>query len=219
MSKAIHRVDQDGYTECGRLVEGTDLLTQPVDGSGDPATCGTCLRQLRDFCRSCDETVICVRVEKYDSWADARTYNGQPGSKYRRWLNCTKCDRTMTTRLPQRPGHHAYRLSEKRRLQDARDYRDAVGRNHRERAEQLRLQQEAERAEHQHPVFGCAVCGEPNPMPGMRLRVEWHKSPFPFLEWIWCPDHAELGRETDRTLLATFRNAAADIRAGLLARI
>jgi len=218
-AKTIHRADQDGYTECGRLIEGSGLETQPHDGSGPMVNCGTCLRQIKEYCRDCKTDVVCIRVEEYDRWADGRRYNGQANGQYKQWLRCPACNRKMVSRRPHLRGHHEYRLSEKRRLQKAREYRDAVARNHQERRDRERAQQEAERAEHGVLVRGCAACGEPHPNPGRVLPREWHSSPFHFLEWIWCPDHAAIGRAMDRTLTASFRRVAADIRAGVLERI
>ena len=216
-TKTIHRADHDGYTECGRLIEGSGLRTQPPDGSGDQVTCGTCLRQLREYCRSCEADVVCIRVETWDRFvnADRPTMENKSGAYLYR-LHCPTCDRKMTSHPVHRSGHHRRRLEEKERLRQQREYRDAVDRNHRERREAEVSREEAERAEYGVLVRGCAACGAD---PGPWYHVSWHRSEFSFLGWVWCPEHAEIGRQTDLTLKAMFRSAAADVRAGLLERM
>lgn len=213
----VHRADHFGYTECGRLIEGTTLRVQPHDGSGETVTCGTCLRQIGEYCRSCDADVICVRVEEWDRFvnADAPTMDNKSGAYLYR-LYCPTCRRKMISRQPHRSRHHEIRLANKQRLQRQRQYREQVAKNHRERSDAERRQEEAERAEYGVLLTGCAVC---ETVPPERLHVSWHRSEFPFLGWVWCPDHADLGREMDLTLRATFRASAADIRAGLLERL
>lgn len=208
----IHRADPDGYTECGRLIAGSDLTVQPTDGSGNPATCGTCLRQLTGYCRSCNSEVTCVRKSEYDPWMNN---NGKSGG-YLYWLHCPICDGRIFRPTPRRQGYHASRLEHKRRLSDQRQFREQLERERSDAAEQRRLRDEAEREEYGVLVSGCAVCGLEPPA---YLPPGWHRSPFDFLKWVWCPQHAALGQEMDVTLVATFRTAASEIRAGLLERI
>lgn len=211
--KTIHRADFDGYTECGRLIESSDLVVQPVDASAEPTTCGACLKQLRQHCTDCGADIIAVRRLEYDHWS----YNPDSKTAGQTYMKpcCPVCGRTFP--MYSRPlGYHRRRLETKERLRQQRERTAEFERQRQERKEVARRLAEDERAEHGVLVHGCAACGKPAPQ---HPDPRWHTSEHRILNWTWCPEHYQIGVDLDQTLIAEIYSAARTMRAEILKRV
>ena len=181
---------------------------QPVDGSGDPATCGTCRNLLTDWCHDCKALVMCYRAMSY---AQSSIGENRPPIAVQR-VRCGVCDAAMGLGLTLTE-KEIKRNDRRRRTTDKRQraewQRQAV-----EQVEDSRRRTEAELAEAGVLLDGCALCDEPKPeskYPELP-PAGWYVGKTRHLGWIYCPDHAALGQRMDETLIAILRREALDLR-------
>ena len=220
-AKTIHRDGMEEYTECGIPLDKGGLLVQPADGSGDPVTCGKCIRLLTSMCYKCNVNVVCYR-DKFMAPS-----MGGPDRDILQYLvlRCPNCN--VRCEWGQRPGERKRKREKREQLASSRDHRKQ---KQAETHQQWKDEWNADRAEKDEfgvLVDGCAICGEPLPdnyytsrhwdktMPDVvRYGAPrgWVASQFRFLGWRYCPEHVGLGEEMEKSLLAAFRADAAQIR-------
>lgn len=213
-AKARHRADLHGYTECGRWIEGSNLLVQPVDGSGEPVTCGTCRHLLTDWCPACREMVLCVRVRSH-----VKSSVVTPGGTAIEHTECGICGRSMG--IGQSLTEKTIKRNDRRRRREDKKQRAVWVKEANEQVAASQLRDEAERADAGVLMDGCALCGEPRPESKYETALPpgWHRGKIPYLKWLFCPAHAGLGQELETTLIAGLRKDALDIRQSVMSRL
>lgn len=219
----VHRDGLEGLTECGKPFDG--LTVQPADGSGPPVTCGSCRRLLTSYCNRCHKTVVCIRRAFW-----ARSLGANHDSIQNLALHCPDCDHRCDWGVY--PGKRAQERKLREQRSEARTARlSSTAIKEREWQDQWNAER-ADRAEQNVLLDGCAVCGAKPPLDprdgwdqrkDYRSRVGairgWQASRFDFLQWLYCPEHAEVGRQLELTLVATFRGQAAAVREQVLNRM
>lgn len=218
----LHRDGMEGHTECGKPLDQPGLQCQPVDGSGDPVTCGSCIKRLTDRCYTCQETVVGVRREFHDrAMGDNITYLA---------LYCPVCGHRV---------NNGYRAGEREHNRHRRRENKIKAENRKVHASETNRRWKAELAEEKAVLaeFGldmdcCAICGAPVSEQVLRHQWDltlpakyrftdggWRRSVHETTGFVYCPDCLEIGQALDETLTATFRSVAADVRTSVVARM
>ena len=213
-AKARHRADRHGYTECGRLIEGSNLLVQLVEGGGEPLTCGRCRFLLTEWCPECQEMTLCYRdISRVEP--SVVTPHGATIARKR----CGECGRSMG--IGESVTQKTINRNNRRRRREDKKQLEVWVREAGEQVDASKRRDEAERADTGVLLEGCALCGE-IPPPGRyewQLPPGWHRGQVPYLKWVYCPEHAQMGRELETTLVAGLRKDALDFRDQLMARV
>ena len=199
---AVHRATFEPYTECGRPVDDRTLL-QTVQGEGEPLTCGSCRRLLTKECRQCKKNVLTYRDRR-----DER-YIGQHFDNF----NCMECGSYVFF------GEGADERQKNRQTKIRR-------RENRERLAALEAERAAARAlvvaaqsETGQYLPGCAICGAE---PRDREKPGWSnftRSSVGFLNWIYCRQHGDVGKEFDRMLIDILVPVSLDALQGYVERL
>ena len=217
-----HRDGMEGHTECGKPLDQPGLVCQPVDGSGDPVTCGSCIKRLTDRCHTCKEMVVGVRREFFDrAMGDNITYLA---------LYCTVCGHRL---------NNGYRVGERERNRQHRRANKVKAEHRKANASETNRRWKEELAEEKAVLaeFGldmdcCAICAAPVSDSVMRHQWDqtlpanyrftdggWRRSIHEITRFVYCPEHLEVGLALDETLTATFRSVAADVRSSVVERM
>ena len=218
MAKPVtrHRDGLEEHTECGIPLNREGLLYQPSDGSGDPVTCGRCLKLLTHDCFHCKETVTCYREE----------FTDHMGRTQHLIFRCPECHRrTEWGHYPgQRPQQRKRRAWQKINKEARSQQRDETDQRWKEEL----AQEKAARAEFGISMDSCAICDLP--LPERIVRRQWNQTipeQYRFTEggwrrsihvsvgFVYCPDHIAEGQELDVTLTVAFRSVAAEIQAAV----
>ena len=197
-NQTVHRAALDGYTECGRSLDSKNIQYQPAEhDSPDGLTCKRCIDLLTVLCFNCNEHNLTYRFQKYDRFRGCEMY----------FFNCVICGKRVNK--SEEVGKRQRNRENRARLKRARARREALNIKFWAKL----AAEHAAKEEIGQYLPGCPVCGVE------WSRGNWYTSSVNFLEWRWCPEHAELGKEFDQTIVATFTADALSMVKSIAERI
>ena len=228
-----HRDGFEGHTECGIPLTKPGLVYQPPDGSGDPATCKSCIRLITHYCSRCKTNVVCYR-EQFEVRPSSGEYPaGHPDATRLRIANfrfmCPTChEMAEWGHYPgQRAQQRKQRAYQKQNRQKREEYAQNVNRDWQEEWQR----EKTLRAEFGVDTDACVFCDESLPEDVINRQWDrsipescrfssggWQRSEHGFIGFVYCPDHLAEGAELDATLTAMFRANAGEIAAGVRLR-